>query len=406
MHAEDTIFTTLRQAKRLYTRGRGRMAADQAFRSTRRPYDRMQQEAVPSNKKSTRFMGRVAYDGTAFVGWQTQPNGRGIQDLLEERLSTLLGGRVYVAGSGRTDKGVHARDQVFHFEYPDSGAKGAGGSSTVSSKVRHVQLAAALEASDDAAVASVLESVLTGPRSDLPMDIQVRGISVAPPGFHSRDSCVGKRYVYTVEEGIGSPFTSRYRWVLGRGKPLDVAKMSEAATLLTGIHDFSTFGVRDVGDPRPPVKQMRRLEVRRVHPRQALGEAARGGGEHMSGRDDGGVGGGVGDCSGEGGVVTICAECDRFLYNMMRMISGTLVQVGLGKVRVEDIADLLRARGRKGVRTSEGQDLGAKVFKAPPHGLCLETCFLDVDHGRDWMPGGEKAPELAQKEASEVVPLR
>ena len=353
------------------------MAADQAFRSARLPYNRMQQEAVPSNKKSTRFMGRVAYDGTAFVGWQTQPNGRGIQDLLEERLSTLLGGRVYVAGSGRTDKGV-----------------------------RHVQLAAALEASDDAAVASVLESVLTGPRSDLPMDIQVRGISVAPPGFHSRDSCVGKRYVYTVEEGIGSPFTSRYRWVLGRGKTLDVANMSEAATLLTGIHDFSTFGVRDVGDPRPPVKQMRRLEVRRVDPRQALGEAARGGGEHMSGRDDGRIGGGVGDCSGEGGVVTICAECDRFLYNMMRMISGTLVQVGLGKVRVEDIADLLRARGRKGVRTSEGQDLGAKVFKAPPHGLCLETCFLDVDHGRDWMPGGEKAPELAQEEASEVVPLR
>ena len=147
------------------------MAASEAFRSARLPYDRAMQEASDESRRSTRFMGRVAYDGTAFVGWQTQPNGRGIQDLLEERLSKLLGGRVYVAGSGRTDKGVHARDQVFHFEYPDhgegngssssSGGGGGGGggggdSGSRSSSVRHVQLAAALKASDDVAVASVL----------------------------------------------------------------------------------------------------------------------------------------------------------------------------------------------------------------------------------------------------------
>ena len=365
------------------------MAADQAFRAGRLPYDRALQESNQAASKSTRFMGRVAYDGTSFVGWQTQPNGRGIQDLLEERLSTLLGGRVYVAGSGRTDKGVHARDQVFHFEYPQR----EDGKSDGESKVRHVQLAAAIKASDDTAVASVLQNVLTGPRSDLPADSQVRSIAVAPPGFHSRDSCIGKRYVYTVEEGIGSPFTSRYRWVLGRGKTLDVTKMSAAAKLLVGVHDFSTFGVRDADDPRPPVKQMRRLEVRRVYPRDPLSEAARTDvrpGASSASADAELTTVDEGSCAGDGGVVTICAECDRFLYNMMRMLSGTLVQVGLGKLSLEDVANLLHARGRKGQGASV-------VFKAPPQGLCLETCFLDFEHGREWMADaaladGEQAP--------------
>ena len=76
----------------------------------------------------------------------------------------------------------------------------------------------------------------------------------------------------------------------------------------------------------------------------------------------------------EGGesAVTICAECDRFLYNMMRMISGTLVQVGLGRLSPAQMGDLLAARGR----SKEGG-----VNKAPAHGLCLERCFVDVDDG-------------------------
>ena len=86
------------------------MATATTFRAARRPYDREAQERQP--RQTTRFVGRVQYDGTEYVGWQTQPSGRGVQDVLEARLSSLLGGRVYVAGSGRTDKGVHARDQV------------------------------------------------------------------------------------------------------------------------------------------------------------------------------------------------------------------------------------------------------------------------------------------------------
>jgi len=106
---------------------------------------------------------------------------------------------------------------------------------------------------------------------------------------------------------------------------------------------------------------MRRLEVRRL-PAERY-------------EDDGGDGG--------GGVVTITAESDRFLYNMMRLLSGTLVQVGLGKLSVAGVGELLAERGRKGRH-------GSLVVKAPPHGLCLERCFLDYEHGA-W-PGGGSPP--------------
>jgi tRNA pseudouridine38-40 synthase len=298
-----------------------------------------------------RFQGVVAYDGTNYVGWQTQPSGLGVQDVLERRLSAIFGGRVYVAGSGRTDKGVHARGAVFHFEPPTEFEAGR----------RPVPPVAAALAGSDESLAETLERMLSGLGSGLPIDVQITRIAPAPAGFHARDSCVGKRYVYTVEEGCGDPFSARYRWTLGRGKRLDVGRMADAAAVLTGTHDFSTFGVRKEGDPRPPVKNMRRLEVRRV----ATGAAA--GGAAALSVDS--VEPGGGDAYGDGGVVTIVAECDRFLYNMMRLISGTLVEVGLGRLSVEEIRTLLDAKGRKG-------GSGGRVVKAPPNGLCLEHCFM------------------------------
>ena len=80
---------------------------------------------------------------------------------------------------------------------------------------------------------------------------QVLSVHPAAEGFHARESCVGKRYVYTIQEGRGSPLTSRYRWALGKERRLDVAQMNEAAARLIGTHDFSTFGVRDATAPSP-----------------------------------------------------------------------------------------------------------------------------------------------------------
>ena len=90
--------------------------------------------------------------------------------------------------------------------------------------------------------------------------------------------------------------------------------------------------------------------------------------------------------------MTICAECDRFLYNMMRLISGTLVEVGLGRISADDVSMLLACRGR-----GEGSNAsGIQVVKAPAKGLTLQRCFYDVDgHGSaaEWLEGYEGLPD-------------
>ena len=172
---------------------------------------------------STRFRATVAYDGTEFNGWQTQPFGNTVQDLLEKRLTNILGAQVHIAGSGRTDAGVHALAQVFHFDLPEAGGNG--------------QVVAA-GASPEAAAAT-LERCLVGlPENTHPLPAAIRVLSVrpAPADFHSRGWNLGKRYVYTVHEGLGCPLSARYRWALGRGKVLDLARMREAAALLLGAH--------------------------------------------------------------------------------------------------------------------------------------------------------------------------
>ena len=164
---------------------------------------------------STRFRATVAYDGTDFNGWQTQPFGNTVQDLLEKRLTNILGAQVHIAGSGRTDAGVHALAQVFHFDLPEAGGNG-----------RVVAAGASPEAA-----AATLERCLVGlPENTHPLPAAIRVLSVrpAPADFHSRGWNLGKRYVYTVQEGLGCPLSARYRWALGRGKVLDLARMREA----------------------------------------------------------------------------------------------------------------------------------------------------------------------------------
>jgi len=337
------------------------LSSSYSFRAGRVAYDRSVRPAT------ARLRATVAYDGTSYLGWQTQPCGGGVQDALEERLSRLLGGRVYIAGSGRTDRGVHARAQVFHFEPPaemDAGARVAP------------HLRDALEAGDVPLLAKLLEQTLNNLSSGLPTDIRVHDVAPAPAGFHARESCSGKRYVYTVQEGMGDPMTARYRWVLGRGKRLDVQSMSEAACLLVGRHDFSTFGVRTPSDPRPPIKVMRRLEVRRIRASDPVREAARRATDAMATDTEASECGQTAGEDDDDTVVTICAECDRYLYNMMRLISGTLVQVGLGRLTAGDVGTMLAAKGRKGTG-------GTQVVKAPAHGLCLERCFYTHEDG-EW----------------------
>ncbi|MDR2429714.1 MAG: tRNA pseudouridine(38-40) synthase TruA [Puniceicoccales bacterium] len=179
----------------------------------------------------TRFVCTVAYDGTEFHGWQSQMNGNTIQDFLERRLSQIFHTPILIHGSGRTDAGVHARAQVFHF---------------------------------DAQWAHGLETLRVAVRTGLPPSIQIRGVRTGRGNFHARFSACGKRYRYHLYEGFALPMETRYCLSLGTRR-VDTGRMQAAAGALLGVHDFSAFcghgGLRNERDN--PVKDLRRLDVAR-----------------------------------------------------------------------------------------------------------------------------------------------
>lgn len=150
---------------------------------------------------------RLAYDGTDFAGWQVQPRRRTVQGSLESALSRILDRPVRVAGSGRTDAGVHARGQVASAEV-DTGLSE--------------------------------ERLRLGLNALLPEDLRLLDLAFEEPGFHARRSATAKEYRYEIAQGeVLSPFLARYRWHYRR--LLDEEAMNRAAALLLGRHDFSSF---------------------------------------------------------------------------------------------------------------------------------------------------------------------
>lgn len=169
-----------------------------------------------------------AYDGTAFAGWQSQARGTAIQDVIEARLGEILKRPLRIHGSGRTDAGVHAHGQVFHFDadWPHGEAR-----------------------------------LLAAFRVGLPPAIQIKSVKPAPHDFHARFQAVGKRYVYHLHLGDADPFTRPYCWTIFR--PLDVEAMQAAARALCGRHDFRAFTALNGPEREDTVRTLHRLEVRR-----------------------------------------------------------------------------------------------------------------------------------------------
>ena len=166
----------------------------------------------------------VAYDGTEFHGWQVQPGLPTIQGTLEAILSGIEGQRVHVAGSGRTDAGVHALAQVASF---------------------------ALE--NPIPVDNLRKAI----NRLLPDSIRVRSVEEVPLGFHPRYNAIAKSYEYRIFRGeICPPFDRRY--VHHHPYPLDEAAMIAAAPLLEGEHDFTAFAASDERD------QLGHSKVRRI----------------------------------------------------------------------------------------------------------------------------------------------
>jgi tRNA pseudouridine38-40 synthase len=170
----------------------------------------------------------LEYDGTDFVGWQRQPNGRSVQQTVEDGLKKLLGTRVLVQAAGRTDAGVHALGQVAAFDDPRG---------------------------------LPLKAFSRGLNGLLPPDVAVVDAQEAPEDFDPRRWARGKRYRYRISNRRQrSPLRRRTHWELFT--PLDLAAMQAAAQPLLGRHDFSAFRASDC-EAKSPVREVRELTLRR-----------------------------------------------------------------------------------------------------------------------------------------------
>jgi tRNA pseudouridine38-40 synthase len=254
----------------------------------------------------------VAYDGRAYAGWQVQPDQPTVQGTFQATWQQLTQEHVNVTAAGRTDAGVHALGQV-------------------------VGVSTSTRLSND--------DLLRGMNALLPEDIAVIKVEDARERFHATYDAVGKRYRYQIHNARApSIFDRHYTWHYPH--PIDSAAMHEAGQALIGRHDFSSF--ETAGSERPD-------SIRTIH---ELTVAA-------SLRDANVAVAATADLRSEGlpysnARITIDVAGDGFLYNMVRTIVGTLVEVGAGKRGIEWPAEVLAARDRR----AAGQT-------APPHGLFL-----------------------------------
>jgi tRNA pseudouridine38-40 synthase len=258
----------------------------------------------------------VSYDGSDFHGFQVQEGVPTIQGALEEALGRFCRPLSRVVGAGRTDAGVHASGQVIAVQLP----------------WRHS-----------------LEQLQNAWNTRLPRSIVVRGLTLAPAGFHPRFSATKRTYRYYVIEGehatLGrSPLTDRF--ALYMPHPLAVEEMQAAASLLVGEHDFATFGQPTHGEST--VRHLFAADWHVVSDSLPV----------------------LDDALMRRLVLTITAN--GFLRNMVRCLVGAFLAVGRGDWRVEDVAGALAAMDRS--RTAP---------PAPPSGLVLERVVYP-DHLDPW----------------------
>jgi tRNA pseudouridine38-40 synthase len=236
-----------------------------------------------------RFALTLEYDGGPFMGLQRQPHGPSIQQAIEDAAFAVTGESVTLAAAGRTDAGVHATAMRAHFDLSRD--------------------------FDPFRMMEALNAKLK------PAPIAVTVCRQVPDHWHARFSCTGRAYIYRIANRRAPLTLERgHAWRITR--PLDAEAMHEAAQLLVGLHDFTTF--RSVHcQSRSPVKTLDRLAVRR-----------------------------------DGDHVTIEAAARSFLHHQVRSIVGCLALVGQGQWTARDLADALAARDRT-----------ALGLNAPPEGL-------------------------------------
>jgi len=256
----------------------------------------------------------LSYNGSAFSGWQFQPNAPSVQQALEQALETLLGSRTEVVGAGRTDAGVNARNYVAHFDCMQD--------------VEPRQLSCKLNAI-------------------LPKAVAIHDISLVDDDFHARFSARLREYKYYIHTSK-DPFDEAFSWQCGY--PLDIERMNRACSFLPGTHDCHCFE-KTGSDNANSLCEI-------FYARWEVITCAGG----VEGAD--GVEGACGGACARGGthgrklVFTIAAN--RFLRNMVRAVVGTMIDIGRGRHEPEYILELLD----HGTRSDAGQSV-------PGHALFL-----------------------------------
>lgn len=234
---------------------------------------------------------KLSYSGSAFHGWQSQPNAKSVQQTLEEALATILRVPTPLTGAGRTDAGVHARVMYAHFD---------------------------LNTDEATRIISDKQRFLTGLNRLAGRGISVQDVIDVADDAHARFDATARTYKYFVALEK-SPFLQEYAWHCTM--PLDVEKMNEAAILLLSTSDFTSFAKLH-SDAKTNIC---RVSEARWEPWE----------------NDYGV---------PGLVFTITA--DRFLRNMVRAVVGTLVDVGRGKISLQQFRDIIEKKDRCAAGTS------------------------------------------------------
>ena len=234
----------------------------------------------------SRYFITLSYDGTRFHGWQVQPNGVSVQEVLQKALSTLLRQPTEVTGAGRTDAGVHASMMVAHFDWP-AAHEGEG--------CEEMPL-------DCTQLTYKLNRLL-------PPDVAVQAVRPVGPEMHARFSATRRTYHYYIHTRK-DPFLRGYSWQVN--VPLDFALMNEAAQVLLEYSDFTSFSKTGT-DVKTNICQLTEARWEQLKP----------------------------------GEWRFTVSANRFLRNMVRAIVGTLVEVGRHRMTISQMRHAIEAKDRQ-----------------------------------------------------------
>lgn len=221
---------------------------------------------------------KMAYDGSAYHGFQRQDNALSVQEVVEEALKKLFLQDITIFGCSRTDTGVHANEYYFSFQCDEIKIDNRG--------------------------------IIFGLNSKLPDDIAILSCEEVDENFHARYNCIGKEYKYLIHNSeIKDPFlrTRIYKYWY----PIDEKLLDKAAKHFVGTHDFKSF-CSNADEKENTVRTIHSFDVER-----------------------------------DGDKIIMTVSGDGFLYNMVRIMVGTLLFVNEGRIKESDILSIIEKRDRK-----------------------------------------------------------